>query len=122
MSYEGWPMPNQATPKSSRLPETFYLECSWCGGAAIRQETNWWQEDEGEACEDCGFPGHVAISGDGDDAHVYWWTADDNPAVVAEWVRTHPIAAEEFGYLEPEIKAGEAILNAGWLDTRSEHE
>src|SRR6266851_4433497 len=71
------------------------LECGWCGDVAIYSKTGFFQEDEGEACISCGFPGHVEIEEDlfcGEEdqsAYTAYWSYNDDKETVIKWVQTH---------------------------------
>lgn len=53
------------------------LECQHCGGAAITSATGMFAEDDGGACAECGFPGQVNVTEDGE----AYWSAHDLDAL-----------------------------------------
>lgn len=63
--------PGDSTPQ---LTPRNYLDCSICGSEAIESADGWFSEDDGERCDSCGHPGHVATDGEG---RAWWWTDDD---------------------------------------------
>ncbi len=66
------------------------LECAWCGGSAIARPDGWFGEDEGERCDTCLLPGHVAIDYDDvDGTPIAWWSADDREETVEKWATEH---------------------------------
>lgn len=54
------------------------LSCDHCGGPAITSEENIFWEDDGDACESCGFPGHVDV--DPTEGSAWWESSEDETA------------------------------------------
>lgn len=62
------------TTTNAASDETISLPCEHCGGNAItRPAATGFRDEEGECCDDCGFPGCAVVDEDGE---AYWSEGD----------------------------------------------